>query len=128
MDLSARKKEEINKAVRFIIIALCGGLMITFANFTVLVGLTDAIVFFILMIGIGILIGLYSTEIQYSVLSGLASIFLGFLIFYIAITIPIWYVSWRMTTRLAWILRVFVILCALPLAHSAALTLMHFSF
>jgi len=89
MNLSARKKEEINTVIRFIIIALCGGLMITFANFTVLVGLADAIVFFILMIGIGILIGLYSSEIHYAVLGGLASIFLVFLIFYIAITIPI---------------------------------------
>ncbi len=63
--------------------------MITFANFTVLVGLADGLLFLAIMILIGILVGMYSVEIQYAVLSGLFSIFFGFIIFYGAIVIPI---------------------------------------
>lgn len=89
MNLTARKKEEINMIIRFIITAVCGAIMITFANFTVLVGLVEAITFFVLMLIIGILIGMYSIEIQYAIISGMLSIFLGFIIFYVLITIPI---------------------------------------
>jgi hypothetical protein len=89
MDLTARRKEEINTIIRFIVTAICGGIMITFANFTILLGFVDALVFLILMLIIGILIGLYSLEIHYAIISGMLSIFLGFIIFYALITIPI---------------------------------------
>ena len=63
--------------------------MITFANFTVLTGIFLADSFVILMLLIGILVGLYSTEIHYAVIGGLLSIFLGFVIFWVVITIPV---------------------------------------
>ncbi|MFW9986232.1 MAG: hypothetical protein ACFFDJ_06695 [Candidatus Odinarchaeota archaeon] len=89
MNLTARKKEEINTIIRFIIIALCGGVMITFGNFTILIALLDGLVFFLLMLAVGILIGLYSSDLHYAIIGGLASIFLGFFIFILAIMIPI---------------------------------------
>lgn len=89
MVITAKQKEQINMSVRFLIAALGGGLMITFANFTMLVGLSDAWMFLVMMILIGMLVGMYSTEIQYGIIAGMFSILLGFLIFYGVIVIPV---------------------------------------
>jgi hypothetical protein len=89
MNLTARQKEEFSTAIRFIVTIIAGGLMITFANFTVLTGILLADSFVVLMLLIGILVGLYSTEIHYAIIGGLLSIFVGFLIFWLVITIPV---------------------------------------
>ncbi|MFX1510306.1 MAG: hypothetical protein ACFFBR_08395 [Promethearchaeota archaeon] len=89
MEISAKQKEKIGSIIRFFVAAICGGVMITFANFTILVGLTDGAVFTILMIIIGILVGMFSEEIHYAILAGLMSIFVAFLIFYGVIVLPI---------------------------------------
>ena len=89
MELTAKQKESFNIAVRFLVTIFAGAIMITFANFTVLTGLLFADSFVILMLLIGILIGLYSTEIHYAVIGGMMSIFLGFVIFWLVITIPV---------------------------------------
>jgi hypothetical protein len=97
MEISAKQKEKINSIIRFFVSAICGGVMITFANFTILVGLTDGAVFVVLMVIIGILVGMYSLEIHYAILAGLMSIFVGFLIFYGVIVLPvIIFASWEL--------------------------------
>lgn len=89
MEISVKQKEKISSIIRFFVAAICGGVMITFANFTILVGLTDGAVFTILMVIIGILVGMFSEEIHYAILAGLMSIFVAFLIFYGVIILPI---------------------------------------
>jgi hypothetical protein len=89
MVMTAKRKEEFSIAIRFLVTIFAGAIMITFANFTVLTGLLLADSFVILMLLIGILIGLYSTEIHYAVIGGMFSIFLGFVIFWLVITIPV---------------------------------------
>lgn len=89
MEMTAKQKEDFSIAIRFVVTILAGAIMITFANFTVLTGLLLADSFVILMLFIGILVGLYSTEIHYAIIGGMLSIFLGFVIFWIVITIPV---------------------------------------
>jgi len=89
MEMTAKRKEEFNTVIRFIVTIFAGAIMITFSNFTVLTGLLLADSFVIMMLLIGILVGLYSTEIHYAVIGGMLSIFLGFVIFWLVITIPV---------------------------------------
>jgi hypothetical protein len=89
MVMTGRQKEEVSTAIRFIVTIFSGAIMITFANFTVLTGILLADSFVILMLLVGILVGLYSTEIHYAIIGGLLSIFLGFVIFWLVITIPV---------------------------------------
>ncbi len=97
MELTLKQKEQINIYIRFSVSAICGGIMITFANFTILVGLTGGAVFTVVMLIIGILVGMYSVEIHYAILAGLLSIFVGFLIFYGVIVIPFFvFGSWEL--------------------------------
>jgi len=97
MDISAKRKEKISIFIRFMISALCGGIMITFANFTILTGLTEGAMFTIIMVLIGILVGMFSSEIHYAILAGLLSIFVGFAIFYSVIVLPIFvFASWEL--------------------------------
>ncbi len=88
MEMNAKQKEKISEYIRFFVSTICGGIMITFANFTILVGLADGGMFVIMMAIIGILVGMYSIEIHYAIIAGLLSIFVGFIIFYGAIIIP----------------------------------------
>lgn len=88
MEMNAKQKEKISGYIRFFISAICGGIMITFANFTILVGLTDGAIFVVMMVIIGVLVGMYSIEIHYAIMAGLLSIFIGFIIFYGVIIIP----------------------------------------
>ncbi|MFX1565389.1 MAG: hypothetical protein ACFFCH_05310 [Promethearchaeota archaeon] len=97
MRISVKQKERINSIIRFFVSAICGGVMITFANFTILVGLTDGAVFTIMMVIIGILVGMFSQEIHYAILAGLLSIFVAFLIFYGVIILPIFiFATWEL--------------------------------
>ena len=89
MVMTEKQKEEFSTAIRFIVTIFAGAIMITFANFTVLTGILLADSFVILMLIVGILVGLYSTEIHYAIIGGLMSIFLGFVIFWLVITIPV---------------------------------------
>ncbi len=89
LELSTKQREKLSQHLRLIISVISGGIMITFANFTILTGLTNGTSFLILMVLIGLLIGMYSLEIQFAILSGIFSIFVGFLIFYGVILIPI---------------------------------------
>ncbi|MFX0168711.1 MAG: hypothetical protein ACFE89_05045 [Candidatus Hodarchaeota archaeon] len=97
MNMSAKQKEKVQTVIRFVITVFSGAIMITFANFTVLTGILRADSFVIAMLLIGILVGLYSTEIHYAVLGGLMSIFLGFVIFWAVITIPVMiFATWEL--------------------------------
>ncbi|MFX1319664.1 MAG: hypothetical protein ACFE9D_09330 [Promethearchaeota archaeon] len=80
MNLSPRQKEQINLYFRFFASTVGGGLMITFAYFSLLTNFIIGAVFAVLMFIIGLLIGLYSTEIQYAIISGFFAIFIGLII------------------------------------------------
>lgn len=97
MHLNAKQKERISESVRFIISAVFGSIMISFANFTLLTGYTDGTIYVILMLFFGVLIGMYSSEIHYAILSGMLSIFLGFIIYYVFLTMPVViFASWTL--------------------------------
>jgi len=82
MNLSPKQKEKINLYFRFFSNTVGGGLIIAFAYFTLLTNIIIGAVFAVIMFLVGLLIGLYSTEIQYSIISGFLAIFIGLFILF----------------------------------------------
>ncbi|MFW9831332.1 MAG: hypothetical protein ACFFD8_06115 [Candidatus Thorarchaeota archaeon] len=82
MDITPKQKEKVNLFLRFFISTVGGGLIATFSSFTLLVNLTNVATFVLLMFLIGILIGMYNTEIHYAIISGFLAIFVGLTILF----------------------------------------------
>ena len=74
-----------------------GGLLISSFVFTFLVNLTPVVVFTLMIFLIGILIGMYCTEIHYAIISGLLAVFAGFFFLFgiIALSITL-YSAWSL--------------------------------
>ncbi len=82
MDITPKQKEKANIYARFFLTTIGAGLVISFIYLTLLTGITMPVIFVILMFLVGILIGLYSIEIQYAIISGFLSIFIGLIILF----------------------------------------------
>jgi hypothetical protein len=82
MNMSARQKEKVNLYFRFLATTIGAGLITAFNYLTLLTNITVGFMFVFLMFLVGVLIGLYSTEIQYAIISGFLSIFFGFMILF----------------------------------------------
>jgi hypothetical protein len=82
MDISAKQKEKVNIAIRFLLTTVGGAVVITFIYLTLLTNLIVGVIFVLLMFIVGIIIGLYSIEIHYAVISGFLSIFTGLMILF----------------------------------------------
>lgn len=82
MDISPKQKEKANLYLRIGLTIVGGGIIISFTFFTLLTNLIIGALFAVLMFFIGILIGLYSTEIHYAILSGFLAIFMGLIILF----------------------------------------------
>jgi hypothetical protein len=79
MDLTPNQKEQLSLSVRIVLSIVGGGLLITCFIFTFLVNLLAVAVFTLVIFLIGILIGMYNTEIHYAIISGLLAVFAGFI-------------------------------------------------
>ncbi|MHA2406520.1 MAG: hypothetical protein ACXACH_07190 [Candidatus Hermodarchaeia archaeon] len=79
MDLTPNQKERLSLSVRIVLAIVGGGLLISCFIFTFLVNLLAVAVFTFMVFLIGILIGMYNTEIHYAIISGLLAVFAGFI-------------------------------------------------
>ncbi len=79
MDLTPNQKERLSLSVRIVLSIAGGGLLIACFIFTFLVNLLAVAVFTFMVFLIGILIGMYNTEIHYAIISGLLAVFAGFI-------------------------------------------------
>ncbi|MFX1575619.1 MAG: hypothetical protein ACFFCF_00445 [Promethearchaeota archaeon] len=97
MELTAPQKERLSLYIRTAISILGGGLLITAAVFAFLVNLIYVVIFGLLVVLIGIIIGMYSTEIHYAIMSGLLAVFMGFLFLFgiLSLAIAI-YAAWNL--------------------------------
>ncbi len=68
---------------------LGGGLMLCLTTYTTLVNLTDALWVILMVLGVGILIGMMSSEIQWALVLAIASFFMGIVFYIISIMIPV---------------------------------------
>ncbi len=89
MTMSDKRKEVLMSYLRMVLILFGGGVMLCFATFTTLTVLTDGFSVVFLILGVGILIGMMSSEIQWAMASAIGAFFLGMAFYVGSIMIPI---------------------------------------
>ena len=97
MNLTPNQKERMALSIRFVVSIMGGGLLITCFVFAFLVNLHPVVVFTLMVFLIGILIGMYNTEIHYAIMSGLLAVFVGFIFLFGVIGLAIMlYGAWSL--------------------------------
>ncbi len=89
MTLATKRKEVLFGRLRTLLALLGGALMLCFTTFTTLTVLADGLTVILLILGVGILIGMMSSEIQWAMVIAIAAFFLGICFYIIAIMIPV---------------------------------------
>lgn len=89
MTIVSKSREVLVDRLRMVLALLGGGLMLCFTTFTTLVALTDALIVIILVLGIGILIGMMSSEIQWAMSLAIGAFFLGICFYIGSIMVPV---------------------------------------
>lgn len=90
MTLTIKRREVLMTRLRTLLALVGGGLMLCFTTFATLTARADGLIVILLITGIGILVGMMATEIQWAMVIAIAAFFLGIVFYIIAILIPVW--------------------------------------
>jgi hypothetical protein len=90
MTVASKSKEALMTRLRLLVALIGGGLMLCFTTFTTLTVLTDGLTVVVLILGVGLLIGMMSHEVQWAMVIAIAAFFLGIVFYIIAILIPVY--------------------------------------